>query len=123
MTLYRDPFFPAIFKKNSPEIRDHDRFLLQILDEWNQNLRGIIEKGISFDDNIDCVRVSVTSHATPGTEFSVTHTLGKVPTDYIVCGQDGAGTVYDGTTANTSTTMYFKSDASSVEFRIILFVF
>lgn len=84
-------------------------------------LDAILNRGIAFDDNVDCRRVSVTSDGTPGTEFSVLHTLGKVPIGYIVCGQNGAGSVYDGTTANTATTLYLKSDAASTSFRLIVF--
>ena len=84
-------------------------------------LDAILNRGITFDDNIDCRRVSVTSHGTPGTEFSVLHTLGKVPIGYIVCGQNGAGSVYDGTTANTATTLFLKSDVGGVVFRLIVF--
>ena len=84
-------------------------------------LDAILNRGITFDDNVDCRRVSVTSHGTPGTEFSVSHTLGKVPIGYIVCGQNGAGSVYDGTTANTATTLFLKSDVGGVVFRLIVF--
>ena len=84
-------------------------------------LDAILNRGITFDDNVDCRRVTATTHATPGTEFSVTHTLGKVPVGYIVCGQDGAGSVYDGPTENTATTLYLKSDAASKNFRLIIF--
>lgn len=84
-------------------------------------LDAILNRGIAFDDNVDCRRVSVTSHGTPGTEFSVLHTLGKVPLGYIVCGQNGAGSVYDGTTANTDMTLFLKSDVGGVVFRLIVF--
>jgi hypothetical protein len=84
-------------------------------------LDAILNRGIAFDDNVDCRRVSVTSHGTPGTEFSVLHTLGKVPLGYIVCGQNGAGSVYDGTTANTAMSLFLKSDVGGVVFRLIVF--
>ena len=84
-------------------------------------LDAILNRGIAFDDNVDCRRVSVTSHGTPRTEFSVLHTLGKVPIGYIVYGQNGAGSVYDGTTANTATTLFLKSDVGGVVFRLIVF--
>lgn len=84
-------------------------------------LDSILNRGITFDENVDCRRVSVTSDGTPGTEFSVLHTLGKVPIGYIVCGQNGAGSVYDGTTANTATTLFLKSDIGGVVFRLIVF--
>jgi hypothetical protein len=103
------------------ELRVFDRDLLTSLVAWAQGLKGILERGISLDDNVDLRRVSVASHATPGTEFSVAHTLGKVPLGYFVCGQAGAGSVYDGATANNKTTLYLKSDVGSVTFRLVVF--
>jgi len=121
MTEYQDPSFPAIFKSLEAELREFDRQLLQILEQQNQNLTSILGRGFSIDDNMDARRVSVTSHVSPGTEFSVAHGLGKVPADYIRAGQDLAGDLFDGTTANTKTTLYLKSDTASVTFRIIVF--
>lgn len=95
--------------------------IVKILTDMNINLDSILNRGIRFEDNVDCRLVSVTSHGTPGTEFSVAHTLGKTPTGWIVYGQTGAGTVYDGTTANTATTLYLRSDAASKTFRLIVF--
>lgn len=95
--------------------------IVKILTDMNINLDSILNRGIKFEDNVDCRLVSVTSHGTPGTEFSVSHTLGKTPTGWIVYGQTGAGTVYDGTTANTDTTLYFRSDAASKTYRLIVF--
>jgi len=122
MTKPIAPNFPAILIAGNPgNIRQIDKDLFQELNSWEQSIRTILDKGISFDDNVDIKRVSVTSHATPGTEFSVAHTLGKTPTGYIVTGQAGAGTIYDGTTANDATTLYLRSDASSVSFRVMVF--
>lgn len=95
--------------------------IVKILTDMNINLDSILNRGIRFEDNVDCRLVSVTSHGTPGTEFSVAHTLGKTPTGWIVYGQTGAGTMYDGTTANTATTLFLRSDAASKTFRLIVF--
>jgi hypothetical protein len=121
VTQYADPVLPAIFTANQKELRQFDRDLITALGNWSLVLKAILDRGVSFDDNLDIERVSVTSHATPGTEFSVAHGLGKVPTGYIVYGQDGAGSIYDGATSNTKTTLYLKSDVASKTFRIIVF--
>lgn len=121
MTLYQEPNLPGIFTQDIEEIREFDKNLISELGGMSSKLKSILDRGISFDDNVDVRRVSVTSHATPGTEFSVAHGLGKTPTDYIKMGQGGAGTVYDGTTANDATTLYLRSDASSVAFRLMVF--
>lgn len=121
MTQYQEPNFPGIFTQNQKDLRQFDRDLITVLSGWDNILKAILDRGINFDDNLDIRRVSVVSHGTPGTEFSVAHTLGKVPTGYIVYGQTAAGSVYDGTTANTKTTLYLKSDVATVTFRLVVF--
>ena len=121
MTLYREPNFPSIFTENFNNLRQFDKDLGTVLADWSSSLKGILDRGIAFDDNLDVRRVSVVSHGVPGTEFSVLHQLGKVPTGYIVYGQTAAGSVYDGTTANTKTTLYLKSDAATTTFRLVIF--
>lgn len=121
MTQYAEPSFPAVFTENQKDLRPFDRDLITVLSGWSLVLQAILDSGISFDDNMDISRVSVASHATPGTEFSVAHGLGKTPVGYVVYGQTGAGSIYDGTTANNKTTAYFRSDVSAVTFRIFFF--
>ena len=121
MTAYSDPIFPAIFTDNDPEIRVFDRDLLTALGNLNSNLQAILDRGISFDDNVDVTRVHFTTHATPGMEFSVLHGLGKLATGYIVCGQSAAGSIYDGPTDNTTTVIYLRSDVSAADFHIMVF--
>lgn len=121
MTSFQEPNFPALFAQQFDQLRQFDKDLITTLSNWSMILKSILDGGISMDDNMDAVRVSFVSHATPGTEFSVSHELGKVPTGYFVIGQTGAGTIYDGVTPNTKTTLYFTSDASSKTFRVIVF--
>lgn len=121
MTKLAESNFPTLFSAGGTEMRPVDRDLMTVLDAMSSNLRAILDGGISFTDNVDCVLVTATTHATPGTEFSTAHTLGKVPTGYIVYGQNAAGSVYDGTTTNTGALLYLKSDVSSKTFKLIIF--
>lgn len=121
MTKYAEINLPAIFTEQFDKLRRFDRDLITTLNEWQLMLKAILDGGISFTDNVDIDMVTVTSNGTPGNETSVTHRLGKVPAGYIVTGQNAAGSLYDGTTANTATAAYFKSDVAIVQFRIILF--
>lgn len=120
MTKFAEPSFPAVLASEQ-NLRQFDRDLITVLGSMGLNLAAILDGGVSFRDNLDVSTVSVVSHATPGTEFSVAHGLGKAVTGYVVYGQTGAGSVYDGTTANTKTTAYFRSDASAVTFKILFF--
>lgn len=121
MSQFQEPNFPAIFTESYQNLRQFDKNLITVLGAMGLNLKAILDGGISFDDNLDISRVSVISHGTPGTEFSVSHLLGKIPTGYIVYGQNGAGSIFDGVTTNTSSIFYFKSDVATVTFRILFF--
>jgi hypothetical protein len=121
MTLYLEPNFPILVQGDFNKLRQFDKDLIGTLNVWSMTLKSILDGGISIDDNVDASLVSVVSHATPGSEFSVSHRLGKVPQGYIVTGQDGAGSVYDGSTTNTNAILYLKSDVSSKTFRLMVF--
>jgi hypothetical protein len=121
MTQFAEPNFPAVFTQDAPGLRQFDKNLITELGGMALNLKAILDRGISMDDNVDIRSISVTSHATPGTEFSAVHTLGKVPSGYIVKGQTAAGSIYDGTTSNTASTLYLKSDVGNVTFRILVY--
>lgn len=121
MTKLAEPNLPSVFTQNTDDLRQFDKDLTVVLGGFFTNLMAILDGGVSFDDNLDISRVSVTSHVTPGTEFSVAHGLGKTPTGYIVYGQNAAGSIYDGATANDKTTLYLKSDVSAKIFRVMVF--
>lgn len=112
---------PAIFVKSYGQARPFDSDLLKAFQDVVINLKGLLNNGLSFADNMDACLVSVTSHGTPGTEFSVTHTLNRKPVGYIVTGKEAAGSVYDGATSWSNTLLYLKSDLSSKKFRLLIF--
>ena len=75
----------------------------------------------------------LTTHATPGTQFSITHSIAAIPQGWIIMWQDGVGSLCarpDGTgtvTAWTAATngstdglAYFESDVASTQFGIFL---
>lgn len=121
MSAAPDLVLPGIFTVEGAELRQFDRDLMSSIGGWAAGIKAILDKGISVDDNLDAERVSVVTHVTPGTEFSVAHGLGKVPTGYIVHGQTAAGSIYDGASSNTKTALYLKSNVSAATFRIIVF--
>lgn len=82
-------------------------------------LKAILDRGIRFEDNVDCRIVTYTSNATPDTEDSVPHDLRKVPVGYIVIGKDAAGDVYD-SSAHTSTDLKLKCSVASVTITLIV---
>lgn len=117
MPLYKKLDTPSVIVKGQNQIMD----VWRLLTELSRNLDAILNRGIRPDLNVDCRLVTVTSHATPGTEFSVSHGLGKKPVGYRIWGQGGPGSVYDGTTPKDMTTLYLRSDASLTDFRLEVF--
>jgi len=73
--------------------------------------------------NIKGKLFSTTTPSSANTEFSITHNLGAVPTGYIVFYVSSAAIVYEGPTTGTawtSSTIYLKCNAGSVN--ILLFI-
>lgn len=121
MSVYKDPQFPSLYVQDEKTLRQFDKDMIAALGAWSLDQKLLLTRGLNFDDNFDSRRAQVTTHATPGTEFSVAHGLGKVPIGYIVYGQAAAGQIFDGATANTKDLLYLKSNVSAVQFRILVF--
>jgi len=104
-----------------PQAKDmKEQDLFNTLDTVFNNLGGILNRGIRFQDNVDCTLVSFTSNGVADTETTVAHTLGKVPTGVIVYEQDKAGSLYK-SKAYDASNIYIKSDVASVAFKVIVF--
>jgi hypothetical protein len=100
--------------------RPFDQQLVASLDNFAQGLRAILDRGIALGDNVDCEIVAFTSSATPDAELAVPHSLGKVPSYFIVADINKGGVVYRGATAFTSETVYLKCSAASAAVVVIL---
>lgn len=100
---------------------DFEKSLEEELVRYTQNLARILNKGLTFADNHNLQTQSVTTHAVAGTETAVAHTLGRIPTDFLVGSQDKAGTIYKGTTAWTATTIYIRGSVASITANIYIF--
>ena len=120
MSRYADPVFPAVFTASQNELRQFDRDLITALGNWSLSQKGILDRGISLDDNIDCDIVEFTSSATPDAENTVAHNLGKVPEHVIVTSLDKGAVIYKGTTAFTATNVYLKATLASTAVKIVL---
>lgn len=95
--------------------------LLQVLAEWQSLVKVILDRGISFSDNLDIVSVSFTSSATPDAENTVAHDLGKTPTGFIVCSIDKGAIVYNGVGSWTKTNIYLKCNTASTAVKALVF--
>lgn len=110
---------PGLFTPSEP-MRQWDRDLLTALGNWSLSMKGILDRGISLTDNIDAVIASFTSNATPDTEDTVAHTLGRIPSYFIVADINKGGVVYRGATTFTKTNVYLKTTVASAAVKVIL---
>lgn len=95
--------------------------ILKTLQDFFNRIVAILNRGITFTDNVDCVLVAFTSNGVANTEDAVSHTLGKTPTGFIVYRLDKAAVVYDSGTTWTSTTIYLKTSVLTTAVKIIIF--
>lgn len=72
------------------------------------------------DQNMAIWKATGVSPNVAGTEFAITHGLGRIPIGYNVVSADKAGHIYRSTTAWTATTAYFKADVASINYVIFI---
>lgn len=98
-----------------------DKQLFEELERYSRDLSRILNKGLKFSDNFNMDIESVTTDAVIGTESAITHSLGRVPSDFLIGSQDKAGTIYKGSTAWTATTIYIRGSVASITAKIYIF--
>lgn len=74
-----------------------------------------------FAGKLNARLLTTTTHGTPGTEWSASHGLGRIPVGYIVIGKVGQVYVYDGTTTWTNTLIYLRASHASISIKLIVF--
>lgn len=122
MTTFKAYNLPAIYTRYYKEgIRDFDKEFLKSANEAFLLLQSILDRGISHADNMDEREISFTSSGTPNAENTVAHTLGKIPSGFIVVNRDKAAHLYKGSTVWTTTSIYLKSDIATVAFKILVY--
>lgn len=93
---------------------------------FNAKFLQLTQRGGSIQNhdkagNLDGKWVVFTSNVTPDGEDAVPHKLGRVPLGFFACVPDKASFIYRGTTQWTATTIYVKSSAASVAWKLLLF--
>lgn len=119
--IYKKGIIPSIYLKYIGQLRKIDEDILSFMNEQNDNLEALFDKGISFVDNLDSDSVSFTSGAVADAEDVVSHELGKVPTGFLVTARNKAGILYSGTTPNTTSRIYLKSNVANTTYTILVF--
>lgn len=70
--------------------------------------------------NIDGQKIVATSTAIPNTDFTINHSLGRVPVGFHYLGGSNQGVVYRGSAAWTSTTVTLRETQGTNTFTMIL---
>lgn len=120
MTKFAPPIFPTAFSADPGKFRRFDQDLLTALDGLANNLKVILDAGLDFDDNVDCVFVTYTTNVTANTEDTVAHGLGKVPVGFAVVDINKAGVVYR-SNPSTSSSLFLKCSTVSTAVTLLIF--
>lgn len=88
-----------------------DDQLKKFLSKFGDQLLTVINGGLDFQSNFSCKLLSVTFSAA-NTNTSVSHGLGRVPTGYIPYQKSASLNVYDGTSANSASTLNLRASAT-----------
>ena len=100
---------------------EFDKSLEQELLSFMNELSELLNGGLKFSDNFNAEIIDVADTGPANSEFSVSHTLKRVPVGYIVINKDRAGDVYDSGTTWTSTTLYLKDDTANASIKLLVF--
>lgn len=122
MTVLSEPIpIPA----DSPNAQFHYNDQIARLAQQIRNISMTQRDGAIQDDdkagNLNAVYVVFTSNGTANTEDAVTHNLNRIPVGYLPVKQDKSAILYDGTTANTSTTIYLRTTVATVAWTVMVF--
>lgn len=104
-----------------PELKKWSLMIRKLYEQLARTVNGLISFGNGLNrDNIDGEWATVTTPATPNTDFVVTHNLMRLPIGFLVMGQSVAGIVYNGSKPSTKTTITLKCSAASD--KILVFI-
>lgn len=87
------------------------------VDRWNlvsqffDQVKTIINNGLKFSDNFDGKIINVT-FSSANTDTSVAHGLGRAPAGYIVTSLSASMVIYNGSTGSSSTNLILRSSAA-----------
>lgn len=113
--IYRKGQLPNPHLTDKKTLRRFDDDLLRYLNEQDENLDSIFKINVT-----DGQFLTFTSHATPGTDVTVPHNLGRTPTGYIPVTKDKAADIYH-TTAMDDANLYLKCDVATAAIKLWVF--
>ena len=101
-----------------------DRFR-QATKKYAERLANIINGQLSFGngtalDNMQGRWINTVTPGAPDTDFTVTHSLGRVPVGWLTVSIDKAGVIYLGTIAATAQDLTLKCSTATTTIRIFV---
>jgi hypothetical protein len=106
---------------NVKDAANHSRWLERVVRVLSGNTSyGSTTSNADPDQNIDCWKASGTTPGSANADFTIAHSLGRVP--FCIVGQVGnnGGTLYHGSAAWTNTTVTLRCTTASMNYTVIL---
>lgn len=107
-------------KTAAPESNFDQALEQELLSAWFE-LSVLLNKGLGFVDNFNCVSVTVADTGGANTEFTVAHSLKRIPTGYLVIRRDKGGVIYDSGTTFTVANIYLKCSVANAAITVLIF--
>ncbi len=96
------------------------RDLGESLLKYSTKIGDMLNGGLRLSENLD-VQIKTISIAAADTEETVSHTLKRVPSGYLVIGINKAAIIYDGATAWTTLNLYIKTNTADTTVKLLIF--
>jgi hypothetical protein len=96
---------------------------------WSERLARVLNGNVGFgstmsnadkDINVNCWKATGTTPGAPNTDFTITHSLGRIP--LTIVGQDGnnGGIIYRGSVAWSKTQITLRCTTASMVYNLIV---
>jgi hypothetical protein len=99
------------------------------LSRWTERLARVLSRNVSFgatmkntesDINLDIWKASGVSPGAANTNFTINHSLNRIPITIVGQDTDNGGVLYRGSVAWTKTQVTLKCSTASANFNVIL---
>ena len=96
---------------------------------WTERIAKVVNGGISFGDtmsnkdgdiNINCWKAQGTTPGAANTNFTINHSLGRVPLTIVGQDTNNGGLLYRGSVAWTKTTVTLRCTTATATYNVIL---
>jgi hypothetical protein len=107
--------------KTIPPSNDFERSLEQELLSFSLELSGMLNGGLKFSDNHNAQTVAVADTGSANAEFTVAHSLKRIPVGFIIVRRTGFGVVYESGTDWTAAAIYLKCTTANNNISVFVF--